>query len=153
MIALLTVAALQAGAAAAEEPRVKVLGHDFVVQATDQSGRRAELRTERVPNRAGICYRWSLRVKPEARIATILERFELPAGAPAWNVADGSTTIVSADGRSADTTLQLPLALGEIGNGWCVAEGDPEGRHSITVSAGGRVLHRFDFVVGDEPTI
>ncbi|NJC33989.1 hypothetical protein GGR88_001463 [Sphingomonas jejuensis] len=152
MIALVVLAALQTGATPAAEPRVKVTGHDFIVQATDGSGRRAELRTDRVPNRAGICYRWSLRVKPEARIATIEERLQLPAGAPAWNVQAGSTTVVAPDGRSALTTLRLPLALGEISNSWCVADGDPDGHHSITVSAGGRVLHRFDFVVGEEPT-
>jgi hypothetical protein len=97
------------------------------------------------PNRA--CYHWVLRVAPEQRDVVVRELFELPAPAEQWNPDPGGTTVVGRDGSRAATEITDSIADGEIGHGWCVAEGDPSGDHRIRVYEGDRLLHEFRFRV------
>ena len=98
------------------------------------------------------CYRWSLAIAPMPGVRTIRERFTLPAPAEQWGGVDRnpeSPTRLSAARDAAVTDMIVPLTRGEITNGWCVTEGDPQGPHVIEVLDGARLLHRFEFTVGE----
>lgn len=146
------IAVLFLAAAAVPAQPLEVLGADFRAEAVSPDGQIVSAPAERLPNLPGLCYRWTLRVTPADRLVQVEERLELPAPATQWGGVDGndeSPTKLSEKGRVGTTPLFASLRSGEIGNGWCIAEGDPDGDYRITVSFEGRVLHRFRFFVGD----
>jgi len=95
-----------------------------------------------VPNAAGTCYGWLLRIAPAAGERQFEERLILPAAASHWG-EDGSK--VAADGRTATTRIVAKSKAAAIDNAWCVAEGDPDGRYEFVVSQGGKVVGRGAF--------
>ena len=128
-----------------------VLDTDFLVEIADDNGdiiRHSSTEVPLVPDAS--CFRWQIKVAPVLRVVPIVELFELPAPPGQWvgaeDVAD-SPTRTSDNGRIATTDIIAPLNRGLIEHGWCIAEGDPPGRYRITVSEGGRLLHRFQFTV------
>lgn len=128
-----------------------VLSTDFIVEIADENGdiiRHSSTQVPLVPEAS--CFRWQIKVAPALRVVPIVELFELPASPGQWtgaeDVAD-SPTRTSDNGRVATTDIMAPLNKGLIEHGWCIAEGDPPGRYRITVSEGGRLLHRFSFTV------
>jgi hypothetical protein len=140
-----------AAAAAAAQP-IAVLKADFRAETVSPDGQLLSASVTRLPNIPGLCYRWTLTVEPSDRVVRLVERFELPAPAQQWGGVDGndeSPTKLSEQGRVGTTPLFVSLRSGEIGNGWCIAEGDPDGIYRITVSYEGNVLHRFRFTIGE----
>lgn len=152
-VLLLTAAVPAVPALAAEgaEAPLTVLGTDFIVEIADENGdiiRHSSTRVPLVPDAS--CFRWQIRVAPARRVIPIVELFELPAPPGQWTGAEDmadSPTRTSDNGRIATTDIMAPLNKGLIEHGWCIAEGDPPGRYRITVSEGGRLLHRFQFTV------
>jgi hypothetical protein len=142
---LLLLAAAQP--AEAEEPLVV---RDAVFYALDnRGGGEPEVRpTTTIPLRVGQCYGWMVLVEPQPRTLTIREVFELP-DAGNWNTGD-QTSAVTRNNRTAVTQFEAPLNDGVITHGWCVAAGDPAGRHRIRVYHGERLLREFRFTVTSE---
>jgi len=151
-MALLSAAApVRAGEDEGAGAPLTVLDTDFIVEIADENGdiiRHSSTRVPLVPDAS--CFRWQIKVAPALRVVPIVELFELPAAPGQWtgveDMAD-SPTRTSDDGRIATTDIMAPLNKGLIEHGWCIAEGDPPGRYRITVSEGGRLLHRFQFTV------
>jgi hypothetical protein len=142
--ASIVVAVLTMTQAAPSRPLDVRGGHFF---AHDQSG--SQMReTTAIPLRRGTCYGWSIDVAPEPRTVAIREVFDLPA-AGNWNIPSGTpeTSAVSPDRARAVTEFQAPLNQGIIAHSWCVAEGDPPGRHLIRVYHGDRLLREFRFTL------
>lgn len=112
------------------------------------------------------CYYWYLKFDPATKAeVTLVETLTLPEPLAAWvdYVNDpASTTQINADAMSAVTTVtQTPNEDGWISHGWCVAAGDPNGAHSISVTFEGTQVGNWDFSVvaaedyafpGEEPT-
>lgn len=146
-VALLALAPLLA---AAPPARIEVTGTRFLAQRASEAGLET-VESNRIAHAPGeSCYRWEIDHKPRPGVRALRERLTLPAPAISWGGVDGnpeSASKVAKNRDLADTELILPLTTGTIGNGWCVAEGDPRGRYSIEVFDGRRRLKRFDFRV------
>ena len=106
-----------------------------------------------VPNLPdAACYHWYLKFDPATKTeVTLVERLTLPEPLAAWTdyVNDpASTTQVNADAMGAVTrVVQTPDEDGWVTHGWCVAEGDPNGQHNITVTLDGVEVGNWDFAV------
>lgn len=98
------------------------------------------------------CYYWFVRFDPATRgEVTLLETFRLPEPLDAWrNYANdpASATQIAADAQGAVTTVTAaPDADGWVYHGWCVAEGDPLGPHTMSVSFEGKDVAGWQFTV------
>ena len=97
------------------------------------------------------CYNWYLRLAQPGPPVELVERFELPEALADWGTtgtAPDDPTRLERDGKVAVTTVRPESSSeGWVGHGWCVAEGDPLGRHVIDVSADGVALASFQFDV------
>ncbi len=106
-----------------------------------------------VPNLPdAACYYWYLKFDPATKAeVTLVETLTLPEPLEAWKdyVNDpASTTQINADAQSALTTItQAPDEDGWVNHGWCVAAGDPNGAHNITVTLDGAQVASWDFTV------
>jgi hypothetical protein len=101
------------------------------------------------------CYNWYIRLAETNTELTVMERMTLPAaidwGAAATDPSDGIEVLEN--GTVALSTLATSTdEEGWITHGWCAAEGDPLGTHTIEASAGGQVLASFVFDVVDPST-
>src|SRR5687768_15607189 len=114
---------------APERPlEIQVLEASFVQQRV-VGGRLDVVPTTRIQYDPGkSCYSWILRVVPQDVSLTLQENFKLPAPATQWN-SDPATTIVSNRKSEATTIVPESLEDGILTHGWCVAEGDPTGKH------------------------
>jgi hypothetical protein len=111
---------------------------------TNQQGEMVE--TTNIRHRPGSsCYTWVILVEPESRELAVREVFELPDSAQNWNSGPSEVTVVNRERSGAVTEFSDSLDDGLITHGWCVAEGDPIGRHRIRVFVGDRLLHEFRF--------
>jgi len=130
---------------------LNVLGtHFYVDDVRDQSVRESN-RVSLRPTTS--CYRWQIDVPPQDRTISVREVFQLPQAAPQWGDQlnpEREFTAVSRDRASAVTEFQAPLAEGNIGHGWCVAQGDPAGIHRMRIYVGDRLVHSFEFLVAPE---
>ena len=63
---------------------------------------------------------------------------------------DDQVTVTNGDGSIGVTEFAESLDDGEISHGWCVADGDPIGRHRIRVFIGDQMLQEFRFEVVEE---
>lgn len=122
-----------------------VLDSDFTISVPTGSGEPIVESTTLVPLLAGTCYDWHLRLGKVKGNVDVTELYVLPAAPQTWGISEGSTIAVSDDKLSATSSLSLTPDDGWIGSGWCVSEGDPEGRYQFIIKAGERVLHTFDF--------
>mgnify|MGYP007051658508 CR=1 FL=1 len=142
------VAAGAGGAASAAE----IVDSRFQIEFTYE-GQVHTLAETIVPNLPdAACYYWYLRVDPATRDAvTLIETLTLPEPLAAWQgyVNDpASTTQIKPDAQGAATTLTAtPDQDGWVSHGWCVAEGDPNGPHNITVTLDGAEVGNWDFIV------
>lgn len=103
-----------------------------------------------IPNAS--CFVWTVRVAPEPRVVLIDEALELPIAPERWGGIEGvddSPTTLSPDRRTATTARYVSLIKGSFGNSWCIGEGDPVGKHRITVRHDGKLLKSFDFTVAE----
>lgn len=120
-----------------------------------------------VPNLPdSACYNWFLKFDPATTgELTLVETLTLPEPLDAWRnyVNDpASPTQINADAQGAVTkVIQMPDQDGWVSHGWCVAAGDPNGPHNITVTLDGAEVGNWDFTVlaeadyafpGDAPT-
>ncbi|TFI57302.1 hypothetical protein E2493_15650 [Sphingomonas parva] len=129
---------------AAPQP-LKVLEAEFYAFDADDPDRAEATRiVPYVPETS--CFGWEIRVPPADRTIRVREVLILPAPPRTWNT-DESITTISTDRRRAETELEQDLSEGMLSNDWCIADGDPLGRHRIEVYEGRRLLRRFDFQV------
>lgn len=96
------------------------------------------------------CVGWRLRFTPVSGSVQLEEQMILPAPAVTW--PDETNTTIAADGLSARTPIVADASAGVAANSWCVAPGDPRGRHRFVVRHGRRVLGVLTFTVGVPPT-
>ena len=80
---------------------------------------------------------------------TLREELRLPARAPNWGTAAGTT--VHPDGEGATSRIEADLSEGLIANEWCLSPGDPIGAHKVSIYQGDRLLRQFDFEVIPDP--
>ena len=105
----------------------------------------------RVPYLPGnACYTWYLRAEPARSGFTVVERLILPQAVD-WGttgtVPDDPTRIEDG-GIVAVTTMPTATdASGWFNHGWCVAEGDPLGPHTIQLAIDDAEVARFKFEV------
>lgn len=98
------------------------------------------------------CYHWYLRFDPTTiGDVTLVETFRLPEPLEAWQnyVNDpGAASQIAPDAQGAVTTVtSAPDENGWVSHGWCVAEGDPLGPHTIAVSLDGTEVASWQFTV------
>ena len=98
------------------------------------------------------CYYWYVRFDAATKDeVTLVETFRLPEPLEAWRnyVNDpASTTQVASDAQGAITTVTAaPNEDGWVSHGWCVAEGDPLGPHTISVALDGNDVASWAFSV------
>ena len=149
LVGVLATVALISQGALSPPLDIQVLEATFVQQEL-VGGRLNEVPTTRIKYAPGkSCYSWILRVIPQDASVTLQENFRLPAPATQWN-SDPATTIVSSRKSEATTIVPESLEDGILTHGWCVAEGDPTGKHEIEVFHNDRLLHRFKFEVSEE---
>lgn len=121
---------------------------DFVLTIPGASGA-ADLveSTTLIPLLSGACYTWWLKLAKTKGDVEVVEVFTLPSEPAGWGSVN-ETMVISDDQLTATSTMVLtPNEEGWISHGWCVAEGDPTGDHSIVVKAGDKVLGEFPFQV------
>ncbi|HEX8366620.1 MAG TPA: hypothetical protein VF603_15165 [Allosphingosinicella sp.] len=95
------------------------------------------------------CFGWVIEVTPRPGQVTLREELRLPAPAPNWGTGEGMT--VHPDRSGATAVRPDGLDDGILTGEWCLSEGDPSGAHTISVHAGDRLLHRFEFTVMEAP--
>jgi hypothetical protein len=98
------------------------------------------------------CYYWYLKFDAAAKDEiTLIETLSLPEPLAAWKDYENdpaSATQINADAQNAVTTIKsAPDADGWLSHGWCVAEGDPLGAHTLAVTHEGAEIARWDFTV------
>ena len=130
----------------------EVVESTFQVEFTQDGQARTsnDLIVPNLPDSA--CYNWYLKFDPATKTElTLVETLTLPEPLEAWkDYANdpASTTQVNADARSAVTTIkQAPDTDGWVTHGWCVAAGDPNGAHNISVTLDGAEVGNWDFAV------
>jgi len=97
-----------------------------------------------VPNTAGLCYGWLLRLTPSTAQRQFEERLILPEASGHWG---GEGSKVADDQHSATSAIVAKAGAAAVDNAWCMAEGDPDGRYEFVVSEGGKVVGRGAFFV------
>ena len=102
-----------------------------------------------IPNR--VCYGWRIRLAGAERLVRFKEVFSLPAEPEFWGEENDefSTSKISENRTISVTEMFIPMQDGWIDHNWCVADGDPIGKHSIEVHINGQFAKRFDFQVRD----
>ena len=121
---------------------------EFLVAITDSNGGTRVARSDTVPLVPGrVCYEWRIRLDRGDRLVQVREVFELPAKPTTWGGADDdySSSEISGDRKTSETSQFYKPKDGWIAHGWCVADGDPAGPYSIKVYVGEKLLHAFDF--------
>jgi hypothetical protein len=97
------------------------------------------------------CYYWFVRFDPTTTgEVTLAETLSLPEPLAAWKDYKNdpsAQTQINPDAQSALTTLKATPDDGWVSHGWCVAEGDPLGAHTFSVSMDGKEIARWDFSV------
>jgi len=98
------------------------------------------------------CYHWYVRFDAATKDdVTLVETFRLPEPLAAWqNYVNDPTSItqVAADAQGAITTVTAaPDEDGWVSHGWCVAEGDPLGPHTISIALDGIDVANWAFSV------
>lgn len=145
-------AALVAMSACGAASAVEIVDSSFQTQFT-RNGQSYNIDDRLVPNLPdSACYHWYLKAdRPTTGELTLVETLTLPEPLEAWkNLANdpASATQINADARSAVTTVvQTPDEDGWVTHGWCVAAGDPNGPHNITVTLDGAEVGNWDFTV------
>lgn len=123
-----------------------VTDSDFVLTINEGSSNEVVESTTLIPLLEGACYEWRLKLAKTKDAVDITEVFTLPSAPSGWGTP-GDNVSISDDMKTATSTLSLVPEGGWIGHGWCVAEGDPAGGHTIVVKSGDKVLGEFPFVV------
>ena len=99
------------------------------------------------------CYNWYGRAAEAAAPIVVVERMTLPEAVD-WSAVESdpnSPTEIENAGTVAVTTLPMTTdSEGWFSHGWCVAEGDPVGQHSIEVAVDGNPVAAFYFEVVPE---
>ena len=146
LLALL-IAAVQPPASA--EPALSVeSGHFFSIDLRSEPPGIAE--ATRIPLRAETsCFGWLVQVAPRKGEVRVREELRLPTASPSWP-AEGEIRVHD-DRAGATKTFSDDLSDGMISSEWCIAAGDPIGRHHIQVFVGDQLLRRFDFEVVPDP--
>ena len=98
------------------------------------------------------CYYWYVRFDAATKEeVTLVETFRLPVPLEAWRdyVNDPASTMqVAPDAQGATVTVkEVPNEDGWVSHGWCVAEGDPLGPHTISVALDGNDVASWAFSV------
>ncbi len=96
------------------------------------------------------CYSWYVRLDAPPASVTFDERFILPEPLADWGGVEndsGRTVHIEDGGKVAISTITLSPDDGWISNAWCVASGDPMGRHGFEISMVGASLASFSFDV------
>lgn len=130
----------------------EVIDSKFEVDVTrdGQTQTYADLTVPNIPD--GACYNWYLKFgATTGEEITLVETLTLPEPLAAWKDYQNdpsADTQVNADAQSAVTTLTVvPEPDSWVTHGWCVAEGDPLGAHSLAVTLAGSEIARWDFAV------
>lgn len=135
------------GPAAAAE----VAEAEFRVSVSDGEGNEHSIRADVVPYLPGqACFGWRLRLAGSPGLVKYREVLNLPEAPTFWSGEDDaySPHRYSADRTTATTeAFAAPDKDGWIESGWCIAEGDPAGPHTIDVYIDGRLVEHFDFDV------
>ena len=131
-------------------PDLEVTGAQFFAIDTRTEPPRI-VESASIPHRPETsCFGWLIRIAPRQGEVTVREELRLPAPAPNWGTAEG--TSVHPDRAGATSTFTDDLSDGMLTNEWCLSEGDPTGAHQISISVSGRLLHQFEFTVLAPPT-
>ena len=144
--------ALAAICASSAAGAVEVIDSTFQVEITrdGQTQSSGDLLVPNLPDAS--CYYWYVKFDPATKTeVTLVETLTLPEPLDAWkNYANdpASATQINANAMSAVTTLKAaPDEGGWVNHGWCVAAGDPNGAHNITVTFNGAEVGNWDFSV------
>lgn len=158
VLAAIAIAAAAQGQGSAKGALPTVTAAHFLVS----NGSDTPVESRQVPYLPGSsCYQWVIDVPRENRELQVREVFELPGAARSWGgedfdpddsepPPDDQVTVTNGDGSIGVTEFAESLDDGEISHGWCVADGDPIGRHRIRVFIGDQMLQEFRFEVVEE---
>lgn len=102
--------------------------------------------TNHVPRVVNTNYGWMMRVNQKSGPVRVLERFTLPEAPKTWG-AGGLPHGTSADRKTISLDVTLTIYNGVISKSWDVAQGDPLGRHHITVFVDNSPPVQFEFDV------
>lgn len=127
-----------------------VEGPYFYFSVTSENGSLREIRSRVVPNvPRHVCYGWRMRLQNSAKLVQFTEEFSLPSEPDYWSNENNSyaTNAISNDRKKSITKRFVLPQDGWIGNGWCVAKGDPNGTYSMKIFVSGVAIKEIDFEV------
>jgi hypothetical protein len=124
---------------------------EFGIWAMDFGGEMYFVPATNIPNVEDQPYGWRVRVGDSKSVVRWTETLSRP-GAPDSRdaVATDPGAIVSADGRTVITAMEMVPEDGYVEHSWYVAAGDLPGRYDVTVELPGRRPESWSFRVGDE---
>ncbi len=143
MLFLVPVRAARAGSWSVERS-------EFFVQIYDENDKYTESLSTLVPLLPGLgCFGWRIKLKGDVATLKYKEIFTLPKAPKEWIgvevTSEGSK--ISNNYRTAITERTVTPEKGMIESRWCIAEGDPTGKHQIQVFLDGQFVRQFDFDV------
>lgn len=127
----------------------QVVDSDFNYIITQPDGSETGENSTMVPYVKGVCYYWHLRLDKTKGPVAVSEIFTVPAEPASWGLGEDAYVSTFDDKAAATSQLSLTPEDNWIGHGWCLAKGDPKGEHSFEILSNGKMLHRFDFEVGE----
>lgn len=101
-------------------------------------------------NPENTCYTWVVSLDTHLNAVQVKEVFKMPSRPSNSNFPSHYT--FGEDGKSIIGRIKKEIKNNQISNSWCVAKGDPSGKHNIDVFIEGKFIKSFPFTVGGEET-
>jgi hypothetical protein len=125
-------------------PPVEIMGATMgIIEQIPGKPARA-VRTNIVPLTPGQKYAWVIYLRTNREKLRYSEHLEL-AGPASWGVGSGAKYEISPDKKTITLEREKTKDIDFIVGMWTVAEGDPPGKASFTITIEGKVQHKFEF--------
>jgi len=131
-----------------EAPKADKMVFYFTIDINDEET--IELHDTIVPNVPDdVCYWWRLKLDDRKSLVQYTEEFILPFEPNIWSDED-NTYATNRISRDRKTSIKKEFAApkdGWIKNSWCIAEGDPNGLHTMKISVDDKLMGEVNFEV------
>ena len=149
---VIVILALVAGLACAAPPApvpVKIIGAEFGLFNTSDSGEQLFLPAQVVPHRVGQRYGWIIEVGSARRSLSVREEYLLPNSAKPATDSLSESLYVPLQRRNQVSQRQLVPVEGKIYGEWAIGPNEPAGHRQLQVVIEEQVAASFEFDVID----